>query len=319
MRLWTWLLESLLGPGRGRAVSELSRRLDIPEQELNDFEPNYREFTVPKRSGGVRRIQAPDEKLKRLQRRILHRLLGRLHCHPAAQGFERGRSIVANARPHVDQAVVVHMDLKDFFRSTTSKRVAAYFRDIGWNRAATRLLVKLCTHRGALPQGAPTSPRLSNLVNYRLDARLAGLAAEPGRKVFRNLRTGERLPQAEKVDVGGVYTRYADDLTFSFSLDHPAVIRGLIHFVRQIVREVGYELHMRKKLYIRRKHQCQKVTGLVVNERVRLPRATRRWLRAVEHHIESNRPIDLTAQQLAGWKSLCHMIDAQSSPAAENS
>jgi hypothetical protein len=126
-------------------------------KDLRAVRPSYREFTIPKRSGGRRRILAPDERLKTIQRRILRRLLGRLRCHPAATGFERGRSIVNNAQVHVGKAIVVRMDLKDFFTSTRAKRVRCYFRKIGWNREASCLLVHLCTYQGGLPQGAPAA------------------------------------------------------------------------------------------------------------------------------------------------------------------
>src|SRR5262249_23095452 len=146
-----------------------------------------------------RRILTPDERLKTIQRCILRRLLARLHCHPAATGFERSKSIIDNAQVHVGKAVVVRMDLKDFFASTRAERVRSYFRKISWNREASGLLVRLCTYQGGLPQGAPTSPRLSNLVNYRLDARLVALAA---RRCLRNPRTGEQITCRE---IGAAY------------------------------------------------------------------------------------------------------------------
>jgi RNA-directed DNA polymerase len=321
--------------GRGHDVDELARRLGVEAKQLRRFEPRYREFTVPKRSGGRRRILAPDNETKRLQRRLLRRLLARLSAHPAAMGFERKKSIVTNAKVHQGQAVVLRFDLKDFFPSTRAKRVKRYFRRIGWNRRATRVLLRLCTWEGGLPQGAPTSPRLSNLVNYRLDARLAGMAAR----------------------LGGVYTRYADDMTVSFPEEDANVDESMVFtdvsprtgdetefhlhapsdkiryfqvFVRRVVEESGYRLHRRKKLSIRRRHQCQMVTGLVVNDRVNLPRSTRRWLRAVEHRMRlagqkwltssqppSYRPPKrptLTPAQLEGWRALRSMIARQSSP-----
>lgn len=275
--------------GSGHGVDELARRLGVDEAELRAVEPSYREFTIPKRSGGKRTIAAPDEKLKRLQRLLQRRLLARLKCHPAATGFERGYSIVLNAMCHVGRAVVVRMDLRDFFPSTSSKRVERFFREVGWNRAAAGLLVKLCTRRGGLPQGAPTSPRLSNLVNYRLDARLAGLA--------------QRL--------GAVYTRYADDLTFSFASDDREAIHSLVRTAKRVVEREGYAMHVHKKLRIARRHDRQLVTGLVVNERVNLPRARRRWLRAVEHRAANGRAATLTEAQLAGWRALGGMIEQQ--------
>ena len=127
--------------GKGHGVGELARRLGMSEEELRAVEPAYRKFSIAKRGGGWRKILAPDDQLKIIQRRILRRLLGRLKCHPAATGFERGQSIVTNARSHVGKAVVVRLDLKDFFTSTRAKRVHAYFRRIGWNRDASRLYV----------------------------------------------------------------------------------------------------------------------------------------------------------------------------------
>jgi retron-type reverse transcriptase len=195
MLSWIW---KILGLGAtGLDVQELARRLDRDQAKLREWKPVYREFTIPKRSGGKRRIHAPTPELKTLQRRILRRLLARLKTHPAATGFERGESFVTNARRHVGRAVVLRFDVQDFFPSTSARRVEKYFRAIGWNREAARLLSGLCTWEGALPQGAPTSPRLSNLLNYRLDARLSGLAARSE----------------------AIYTRYADDLTFSFRED----------------------------------------------------------------------------------------------------
>jgi hypothetical protein len=279
---------------KGHGMDELARRLGLSVAELDAVTVGYREFTIPKRSGGTRKILAPEPKLKEVQRRILHRLLGRLKCHWAATGFNRGHSIATNAVCHAGKAVVVRLDVKDFFASTTARRVHAYFRAIGWNKQAADTLVRLCMHDGALPQGAPTSPRLSNLVNYRLDVRMAKLA--------------------EKYE--GVYTRYADDIAFSFAREDHANANTVIHIVRRILDDFGYELHLRKKLQIRRRHNRQLVTGLVVNERVNLPRATRRWLRAVGHHLATGRLATLTPAQLNGWNSLRKMIAKQSGAAS---
>ena len=339
MGLLSWLLY-----GRGMGADELARRLEIEKRELRRFRPQYRDFTIPKRSGGTRRILAPEDDLKELQRRILRRLLNRLRAHPAAMGFERNRSIVTNARAHVGRAAVLRMDLVDFFPSTSARRVGKYFRRIGWNRQAARLLVRLCCHEKGLPQGAPTSPRLSNLVNYRLDARLAGMA-----RTF-----------------GAAYTRYADDITISFSDDRDAKerdisyleqywkspwtgkliliepgtatsgnIRFMRDFVRRVARTEGYQVHGRKKTSVRRRHHCQTVTGLVVNDRVNLPRSTRRWLRAVEHRTKvSQQPRaelpkelrygrrkqpTLSPSQLDGWKALQLMIRQQAAEQTEDS
>jgi RNA-directed DNA polymerase len=200
------------------------------------------------------------------------------------------------------------MDVKDFFPSTRADRVHRYFRRIGWNRDAARLLTELCTHEGGLPQGAPTSPRLSNLVNFLLDAKLATLA---GRIRLRNPRTGRRRRSDGLI---GLYTRYADDITFSFPVDDPSAIRAVIHVTRIFLEREGYVLHLHKKLRIRRRHDRQEVTGLVVNVRVNLPRSIRRWLRAVEHRLAHGGRASLTPEQLAGWQALQAMIARQARP-----
>jgi hypothetical protein len=269
-----------------RGVEELTIRLGVTAEELRAVQVRYRETAIPKRSGGTRKILAPEPPLKAMQRRILRRVLGRLRTHTAVHGFERGRSIVSNARCHKGQAIVLRMDVKNFFEATGAKRVSAYFQFIGWDAQAAQELTRLCTYGSGLPQGAPTSPRLSNLVNYHLDKRLEGLA---------------RKHRA-------TYTRYADDLTFSFAADEPLHARAIIRATKAILAKLGYQLHQRKKLSIRRRHARQIVTGLVVNDRINLPRETRRWLRAAEHRIKTGKQATLTPQQLEGWKALRSMI-----------
>ncbi|MBI83268.1 MAG: hypothetical protein CMJ81_08745 [Planctomycetaceae bacterium] len=328
VKLFDWIVN-----GTGHGTTELARRLGIPEQELRTVDPVYHAFSIPKRSGGTRKILAPEPRLKRFQRLLLRRVFAKLSVHPAATGFEPGRSIVTNARTHQGQAVVLRFDLIDFFSSTSTKRLRKYFRQIGWNRPASKLLLRLCTQQGGLPQGAPTSPRLSNLLNYRLDARLAGLI----------------------VKLRGRYTRYADDITISFATrdlhaagksdfparnsaggtpNHPTqtptgqdTIRSITRAVQKVIESEGYRMHHRKKLSVRRQHQQQVVTGLVVNQRVNLPRSTRRWLRAVEHRTQMSQPLSLTSYQpgsysrrksptlspaqLEGWRSFRAMVQRQ--------
>jgi len=270
----------------GLPLEELSRRLKTPLIVLQTTPAEYRELRLAKKSGGTRLLHAPLDPLKHIQRQILRCLLGKLAAHPAAMGFEAGQSIATNAAPHVGTAVIVKMDMKDFFTQTTAARVRSYFVKIGWSGAAADLLTKLTTHKGGLPQGAPTSPRLSNLVNYQLDARLFALALK----------------------FSTVYTRYADDMTFSFRSDDREQIALAIRCTKTIVGDYGYSLHQKKKLQIRRQHDRMLVTGLVVNTHLNLPRATRRRLRAVEHHLQAGRPATLSAAQLHGWRALEKML-----------
>lgn len=274
--------------GWGRTVEDLARRLGIEPGRLRDTVPAYREHHLPKRGGGRRRLLIPDDDLKSLQRRILRRILARLRCHPAATAYRKGLSIVDNARPHSGKAVVVKLDLVDFFPSLSADRVDRYFRFIGWNREAAALLTRLCVHDNGLPQGAPTSPALSNLLMNGFDHRLS--------------RRMARWKDAS-------YTRYADDITLSFRKDSPRKIRGMVQFVVRLSRSHGLRVHVGRKRKFLRRHQQQRVTGLVVNDKARLPRRVRRRLRAIEHHARTGRTPTLTEAQLRGWRALVAMIE----------
>lgn len=277
-------------PGGRKDMPELARRLGLSVEQLTGVNVQYRRFEVPKRSGGTRTLEAPADGLKAVQRTILRRLLGRLRAHEVCHGYERGRCIATNAAPHVGAAVTLKLDIRDFFPTTAADRVEAYFRAIGWDRKASALLTRLTTNGKGLPQGAPTSPRLANLVNFPMDARLAGLARK----------------------LGATYTRYADDMTFSWPAEDRArrILAEAIGSAKAILREYGYTMHHARKLRVARAHQRMLVTGLVVNRKLALPRTTRRWLRAVEHRLEQGGPATLTRDQLAGWQAYQAMIQA---------
>lgn len=276
----------VLFAGRGHGIDELARRLGMDITTLQAVPVRYQVFTVPKRSGGMRTINAPEKELKKLQRNLLRRVFARWRTHDAVHGFARGRCILTNAQPHAGKAVVVRMDIRDFFPATTAARVTEFFRQRGWNKPAAALLTRLCTHEGGLPQGAPTSPQLANLVNYGLDVALAKLAQQHA----------------------ATYTRYADDLTFSFARDDRNAIHALVRQAKFLCLGAGYTLHQKKKLRIRRQHQRQEVTGLVVNVRPQLPRATRRRLRAVAHRARTGKMPTLRREQRAGWDALLGML-----------
>ena len=274
-------------------LRELFKRLDLAPGFQSTEKPAYRQVSIPKRNGRKRRLQIPDAPTHAVQRKILRLLLQRIPVHEAATGFEKGKSIVDHAQPHTESEVVICLDLVDFFPSTHSRRVEAFFQRIGWNPETARWLTTWVCFNGGLPQGAPTSPKLSNLVNYLMDRQLQQSAERQG---FR-------------------YTRYADDLTFSFSKHsnsappNAELTKQLIRRAENIVHSFGYRIHHRKTR-IRRKHQQQKVTGLVVNSQVGLPRKTKRWLRSVAHHHRTGKEATLSEAQLAGWVAFQNMIES---------
>jgi len=275
--------------GDGLSLDALAKRLDASPAELRAFAPTYREAHIPKRRGGTRRLLIPDDATKAMQRRILRRVLGGLRAHPSATGFERGKSVVDNALPHSGRAVVVKMDVVDFFQSTKTERVLRYFQWIGWNRETAEILTKLTTSDGGLPQGAPTSPRLSNLVNFYVDVQIANRVARRG----------------------GSYTRYADDITISLPRPNGRRVRGAVQFARRVLGHHGYALHTKRKLHVARRHQRQVVTGLVVNDGVRLPREIRRRLRATAHRIAKGLQPTQGEDAALGWFAYAGMVESQ--------
>lgn len=283
--------------GSKYAMADLIKRLSAGKQSQwtqADTETllrtpiRYREFLIPKRKGGQRTISAPEKDLRDAQRRILRRVFHGLKIHPACQGFARGTSIAHHAKVHRGQALVFRVDIKDFFPSIKRPRVYAFYRALGWNRPASNWLATMTTHNGALPQGAPTSPILSCAVNYRLDKRLT------------------RLAEKSKAN----YSRYADDLTFSFQSDPPRPDKFL-QIVYAVLKDEGYAPQLHKKVRFMRRHDRQLVTGLVVNRKVALPRELRRKLRAARHHVKTGKTSTWNETQLKGWDSLESMIKAQ--------
>ena len=239
---------------------------------------HYTNFSVPKKSGGQRLLSAPKPAIRACQQWILANVLSQVPLHPAAHGFVSRRSALTNAQPHVAQAVIVNTDIEDFFPSITFPRILGVFKQLGYSPAVATVFALLCSesprrvaslngktmHVAAgprsLPQGACTSPALTNIIARRLDAQLTGIA--------------EKL--------GWNYTRYADDCTFSASDSSGEQAGYLLARIRHILQDEGFRIN-EKKTRILRPNARQSVTGIVVNERPSLPRKTRRRLRAILH------------------------------------
>ena len=274
---------------------------------------HYQRFTVPKKAGGVRVISAPMPRLKRAQYWVLDNILAKVPVHPAAHGFLPGHGIVSNAQPHADQDVVINLDLQDFFPSVSHPRIKGLFVQLGYGEAVATVLALLCSEARAdalvidgetvhiagrakdrvLPQGAPTSPQLTNVLCRRLDARLAALAKQ----------------------LGFAYTRYADDLSFSASGEAAERVGQLLRRVRWIVRAEGFTPHPDKHSVMRRGRQ-QSVTGLVVNGAApSVSRAQRKRLRAALHRAQTQglahahwQQHPVTRAQLMGWAQFVNQV-----------
>jgi RNA-directed DNA polymerase len=238
---------------------------------------HYHRYSIPKKTGAMRAISAPKRALRGAQEWVLREVLARVPVSSQAHGFVKERSVVTNATPHVKKKVVCNLDLEDFFPSITFARVRGLFHRIGYSPEVATLLALLCTEpprvkaeldeqhyfiavgERALPQGACTSPAITNLVCRRLDARLAGVAKK----------------------WNFAYTRYADDLTFSG--DAVKDVGALLWGVRRILASEGFREHEKKTL-VMRSGSRQEVTGVVVNDRPSIAREERRRLRAILHN-----------------------------------
>ncbi len=266
----------------GIAVSEL-RFLSFSRKTSNVN--HYVRFKLPKKTGGERLISAPMPRLKQAQQWILTNLLEKVGLHDAAHGFRAAHSIVSNAKPHLGAEVIINRDLKDFFPSISYRRVKGVFKSLGYSDAAATIFGLLCTEpevekveldgriyyvaTGArhLPQGAPTSPAITNILCRRLDRRMQKIADE----------------------CGFVYTRYADDLTFSTSGKSKQNICNVLRRSESVVAHEGLELHPEKTRVLRKSRQ-QEVTGIVVNEKLSLDRKELKRFRAVLFQVEKDGP-----------------------------
>ncbi|MCO5170634.1 MAG: reverse transcriptase family protein [Planctomycetes bacterium] len=265
---------------------------------------HYRQFQVPKARGGVRTISAPRPALRAAQQAIRRHVLARLEPTVHAQAFVRGRSTLTNARPHVRAAVLVKVDISDFFGAIDFPRVRGLFEALGYSGMVATLLALLSTEARrleadldgepawvalgprALPQGAPTSPELTNQIARRLDARLSGYA-----------RTH-----------GWVYTRYADDLAFSSQDGARERVGRLLGVVRAALEGEGFRLNRDKLVVVRRGRQ-QRVTGIVVNDAPGLPRVALRRFRAAVHRVTRAGFTDTAERaRMLGYASYVRMV-----------
>ena len=252
---------------------------------------NYYKFGIDKGNGKTRWIEAPSALLKRVQKSLLSEVLYKIRPHDAAHGFVPNRSIVTNAAPHVGREWVANFDIKGFFPATTNRLI----RDVlsryeGLNDEERKVVLRLVSRNGALPQGAPTSPHIANLAMYKADIKLQRYAIRHGLS----------------------YTRYADDITFSGA----ELPRGMRKYVSRSIRPLGYQIAAGKSKWLPRSKR-QMVTGLVVNEKIALPRTERKLLRAIIHDARINgedalERAGLLLSQLEGKIALQMMWDEES-------
>ena len=260
-----------------------------------------------KPSGGLRLIEAPRPRLKAIQRRVLRGILEHIPPHDAAHGFRQGRSTQSCVAQHAKQAIVLRLDLNDFFPTFRLTRIMGIFLALGYPECVAALLAALCTtaaparlwneasptdardalwrseelyRKRHLPQGAPTSPYLANLGTFHLDRRLAGLARS----------------------AGAHYTRYADDLIFSGAAGFARRVARFADHAAAIVLDEGFAVNFRKKRVMRPGVQ-QRAVGLVLNERPNVPRQEYDRLKATLYNCAKYGPHDQNRENHADFRA----------------
>jgi retron-type reverse transcriptase len=226
----------------------------------NNLDAHYRTVFIPKRDGSRRRLSVPDLILKLVQRSIADNILAYYPVSRYATAYAFGSSVQKNARRHVGKKKLLKLDIQGFFDSIAYSRVKeTVFYKQGFSEPIRVLLSMLCYYKDALPQGAPTSPAITNIIMYDFDEKIGGYCTERGI----------------------AYTRYCDDMTFSGDFDESEIIA----LVKDELKKLGLFLKNRKTSVVCASKR-QTVTGIVVNEKVNLTKDYKKKIRQEMHYIK---------------------------------
>lgn len=260
----------------------------------------YYKMNISKKNGGKRELQIPNDKLMTIQKAINRALLNKIRLSENCVGFVKNKSIVTNAEKHIGAKVLLKFDIKDFFPSIKFYKVYKQFRFIGYGEKVAKCLTMICVDSsGSLPQGAPTSPALSNIVCFKLDKRIANFCSN------QNL----------------IYTRYADDITISsLTVLEKKEINFIKKIIIKIINEEGFESNP-EKLNVIYSNSRMEVTGIVVNKKLSVKKEVIREVEnairyikkyGLENHLDHIQ-CDKTnyVGHIYGLVSYIHMIDKE--------
>jgi hypothetical protein len=245
----------------------------------------YRSFSLPKKGGGERQIESPRIFLKVIQWFLADFVFDDLPVHPSVHSFTIGRSVATNALSHERRSFVGNVDIEDFFGSITRELVSNLLLQNRFDHVEAEIISRLCTKQNRLPQGAPTSPVISNAVLYDFDSAAS-------KECERHMLT---------------YTRYADDITVSG--DNRQDVIGMMNFIGQFLQE-HYALRLnQQKTRIAGRGWQQRVAGVVVNEQAAPPRVLRRKIRAAFHNVSNTPEVSSErALELSGYLGYLNMF-----------
>ena len=236
-----------------------NKKLNLLYAISNHPEKYYSHKNILKRNGNKRELLIPNQTLKTIQRNILNHVLKGLSISKYATAYVKKRSLRDNASVHVGKEIVLKLDIKNFFGNIHFEDLYRVLPNSLFPPSIKVLLLKLCTYEDCLPQGAPTSPYLSNLVMRHFDDYIGDYC--------------------EKKNIS--YTRYSDDLTFSGNMD----VWELKKIVQSFLDAMGFSLN-EEKTKILRKNTKQTVTGVVVNEKINSSKSYRRKIRQEMYYIQ---------------------------------
>ncbi|MCL1918219.1 MAG: reverse transcriptase domain-containing protein [Peptococcaceae bacterium] len=285
---------------------------------------HYHRYEIPKKNGGHRRIAAPKPLLKKTQRKILELILEKIDISEQAHGFVKGRSVVTGAQAHKthigNPSLLITLDLEDFFPTITFERVRGLFKSFGYSGYIASLLAMICTYcervpievkgqikyvrssERILPQGSPASPMITNIICRRMDAKIRDLAtnfpsghpvqsghpAQSGHPV----QSGHPAQTNSPASCRCTYTRYADDMSFSFDSTLPIDaehIKKFIHQIQRIVHSEGFKINKQKTRYLKHNNR-QAVTGIVINnEEISVPKVWLKKMRAALYNAKKQK------------------------------
>lgn len=226
----------------------------------NRIESNYKVYKIKKHNGKYRTIYSPNPLLKSIQRNILKNILNNKKISKYAKAYHKNISLKDNAMPHLNKKIVLKLDIIDFFENIEYPTIYRYcFNEIYFPKSVGHLLTTLCTYESRLPQGAPTSSYISNLVMNDFDNTI-----------------GE---YCEQNNIS--YTRYSDDMTFSGDFNPSK----LITIVRKELYKLGLKIN-NKKIHVINNSQQQNVTGIIVNKKIQVSSSYRNKIRQIIYYIK---------------------------------
>ena len=247
-----------------KELASIERDLGFPARTLyglsNNLDKHYHTVFIPKSDGSKRKLSVPDLILKKVQRSIADNILTQYPISRYAKAYKPGSSVQKNAQPHVGRNKILKLDIEGFFDHILYSQVKnIVFYEEKFSEPIRILLTMLCYYKESLPQGAPTSPAITNIVMYDFDETVGEFCSK------------------KKI----AYTRYCDDMTFSGDFDE----REIISFVKGELCKLGLFLKNRKTAVIPTSKR-QMVTGIVVNEKINVTKDYKKNIRQEIHYIK---------------------------------